>query len=100
MHMACNQPLSAEIERQQAALALIGGALLLVQTAESAIKACMTYALPKHSPLTLKALQQQQGDERKRTLGYFLHELRKRADINASFDVELGRFLEDRNTLV
>jgi hypothetical protein len=80
-------------------LAVIGSALLAVQTVEMTIKACLTYVLPKDGVLSLEAIEHQRHQERRKTLGYFLAELRKRVDVNASFDTELDDFLEKRNLL-
>ena len=62
-------------------LASIGAALVMLQTTEKVIKLCMTLVLQKSNSLTLESLQHQERIERKKTLGYFLAELRKRADL-------------------
>lgn len=67
-------------EDNQEVLIAMGVAVLLLQTAEHLIRVCMTFVIQKGSPLTLETLQSQEEDERNRTLGYFLAELRKRAD--------------------
>lgn len=86
--------------QQKDTLAAIAVALLLAQTAERVIRLCMTFVLQKSSPLTLEALEHQQSAERRKTLGYFLAELRKRADLAIGFDRLLEDFLEKRNILV
>src|SRR5581483_11635890 len=86
--------------QQKDTLAAIAVALLLAQTAERVIKLCMTFVLQKASPLTLELLEHQERAERRKTLGYFLSELRKRADLSPGFDVLLEDFLEKRNILV
>lgn len=86
--------------QQKDTLAAIAVALLLAQTAERVIRLCMTFVLQKSSPLTLEALEQQRKAERRKTLGYFLGELRKRADVAPGFDALLEEFLEKRNVLV
>lgn len=86
--------------QQKDTLATIAVALLLAQTAERVIKLCMTFVLQKASPLTFELLEHQERAERRKTLGYFLSELRKRADLSPGFDVLLEDFLEKRNILV
>ena len=78
----------------------MGLALVLVQSAEQLIRSCMTYVLQKDSPLTIEKLEKQTREERKKTLGYFLGELRNRADLDEHFDALLEAFLEERNILV
>jgi hypothetical protein len=84
----------------QDVLVRIGVALLQIQTAEKVIKLCMTFVLQKTSPLTLEALEAQQESERRSTLGYFLNELKKRADVHPDFAEVLASFLAMRNTFV
>jgi hypothetical protein len=81
-------------------LAAIGVALLLIQATEQLLRLCITLVLQKQMPLTLEALEQQERAERKKTLGYFITELRKRANLQENLDVLLDEFLEDRNTFV
>lgn len=63
---------------------------MLAQSAERVIKLCMTCVLQKSSPLTLESPEQQKKAEGNRTLGYFLAELRKRADLDPGFDALAG----------
>lgn len=60
----------------------------------------MTFVFQKDGPLTLETLERQTAAERKKTLGYFLTELRKRAALDGAFDKLLQDFLEERNLLV
>ncbi len=85
---------------QKDVLMRIGAALVFVQSAEQVIRLCMIFVLQKDSPLTIEKLEKQTREERKKTLGYFLGELRKRADLDESFDALLEEFLEERNILV
>ena len=81
-------------------LALLGATLLVVQAAERTLKWCMTYALPKGGVLTAESLERQTAEEAKKTLGYFLGQLRHRVAVQPEFDAELSEFLERRNRLV
>lgn len=85
---------------QQEALAAIGGALVIVQMAEKMIKFCMQYVLQKDGgDLTYENLKSQQAEEAKKTLGFFLSQLRLRAEIDSTFDDQLKEFLTQRNQL-
>lgn len=85
---------------QKDALATIGGALVIVQMAERMIKLCMQFVLQKDDgPLTLKKLESLRTEEARRTLGYFLTQLRQRAEIETAFDDQLREFLTLRNQL-
>jgi hypothetical protein len=84
--------------RRQEVLATIGGTLLMVQSAEKAVQGCMRWTLPREGITTLEDLQRQTGEEAKKTLGYFLGQLRRRASLDEQFDAELKEFLDKRNT--
>ena len=85
---------------QQEALAAIGGALVIVQMAEKMTKFCMQYVLQKGGVvLTYENLKSQQAEEAKKTLGFFLSQLRLRAEIDSTFDDQLKEFLTQRNQL-
>jgi hypothetical protein len=77
----------------------IGTTLLDVQVTERALRLVTTFVLQKSSPLTAEKLIAQTSAEQKKTLGYFLAELRKRADIDVHFDRTLAEFLRRRNQL-
>ena len=78
----------------------MGVCLLLVQQAESLLRFCLTFVLQKQSPLTLELIESQKEAEKKKTLGFFLIELRKRADLDDRFDSMLSDFLTRRNQFV
>jgi hypothetical protein len=77
----------------------IGASLLLAQAIERELGLVTTHVLQKPN-ITREKLLEQLQKESKRTLGYFLKELHKRADVHPGFDLVLSRFLESRNTLV
>jgi len=56
---------------QKDALAAIGGALVIVQMAERAIKFCMGFVLPQDGSLTLENIEIFKTDEAHRTLCAF-----------------------------
>jgi hypothetical protein len=85
---------------QKDVLFRVGAALIFMQSVEGLIRLCMTLVLQKDGPLTLEKLERQTAAELKRTLGYFLGELRKRAALEEGFDKLLQTFLEERNLLV
>ncbi|MCZ7563808.1 MAG: hypothetical protein M5U08_08340 [Burkholderiales bacterium] len=86
-------------EHQQVLIAM-GVAVLMLQVTERVIRLCMTIVLQKQSPLTLEALQAQEEFERNKALGYFVAELRKRADLQDGFDALLKDFLKNRNDFI
>jgi hypothetical protein len=87
-------------EQQQTILTSMGATLILLQATEKIIDLCMTFVFQKASLLTLEGLERQQKEERKKTIGYFLAELRKRADLDDKFDQMLRDFLDHRNTFI
>ena len=80
-------------------LVRIGGALLDVQLTEQVLRLVTTYVLQKSDPITAEQILAQVSAEQKKTLGYFVSELRKRADIDVHFDRTLSEFLRRRNIL-
>jgi hypothetical protein len=88
------------LSEHQQALALLGGVLLTLQSAEQIVKLCMTYVFPKECNPTLEQIEAQKSEEAKKTLGYFLGQLRKRAAIDSAFDETLREFLLLRNQFI
>ena len=80
--------------------ALFGATLLLVQTAERVMRTCLKYALPKGGVLTADLLERQTTEEAKKTLGWFIGQLRRRIVVLPEFDAELADFLDQRNQFV
>jgi hypothetical protein len=80
-------------------MARIGAALLSVQVTERALRLITTFVLQKSSPITAEQLIAQTNAEQTKTLGYFLAELRKRADLDVHFDRKLAEFMRRRNLL-
>jgi hypothetical protein len=79
--------------------ALVGMALDHVQSVEGMLKMVMTYVFQKGDRLDIFLLETQTNAERKKTLGYFIGELRKRVGLDPDFEAKLTSFLEHRNTL-
>jgi hypothetical protein len=86
--------------KRQEVLAAVGATLLLVQSAEKVVQGCMKWTLPRHGITTLEDLERQTAEEAKKTLGYFLDQLRHRAAVEELFDADLKEFLEKSNTFV
>jgi hypothetical protein len=80
-------------------LARIGAALLSVQTTERALHLVTTFVIQKPGTITAEQLIAQSNAAQKKTLGYFLAELRKRVDLDVHFDGTLCEFLRRRNLL-
>jgi hypothetical protein len=77
----------------------VGTTLLNVQITERALRFITTFVLQKSSPITAEQIIAQSNAEQKKTLGYFLAELRKRVDLDVHFDRTLAEFLGRRNLL-
>jgi len=80
-------------------LARIGLVLLRIQAVENVILLCLTFVF-KNSTKQWDKLHAKDEATRKQTLGFFLTELRKRVELNKSFDKDLESFLSMRNTFV
>lgn len=74
----------------------IATTLIRVQLAERQLKACITW-LGTNPEETLEGLEARRETLRKRTIGFLLKELRKKVEIEQSFDALLQDFLEKRN---
>lgn len=81
-------------------LARMGGALVLAQAAEKALRLIMTFVLQKNPPLTIDNWSDRIETEERRTFGQFLSELKKRAGVDEGFDKLLTDFVTNRNRLV
>jgi hypothetical protein len=77
-------------------LEFMGALLLIVQTAERMLNLVICYILQKPGSTAESLLIDSQKSSR-RTTGYFLKELHKRADIHPGFDQTLTRYLKNRN---
>jgi hypothetical protein len=77
----------------------MGVALFQIQKAEYVLKKLITIFL-RASTLSWEQVLSQEEKERKRTLGYFMKELRKATPVRNDFDEELTRFVKDRNTFI
>jgi hypothetical protein len=86
-------------EEQKAICMRIGFALILVQHVEALLEFSLGFVLPKIDPRTIERLFDQKKSGRKVTLGLFLRELRKRAELEDTFDDLLASFLENRSVL-
>ena len=87
-------------EAQKELLTHVGLAMLTIQTTETALNVTVRVVFRRDSRVTLQRLEAQVEADRKRTLGYFITELRKRAELHPLFEEHLTRFLEMRNMLV
>jgi hypothetical protein len=84
---------------QKDILAFLGVTMLSVQTTEQLIRLVLTYVI-QAQPLTLESLQSINQKKRNKTIGFLLCELRKRVDLNDTFDTILRQFLEMRNSFI
>jgi hypothetical protein len=93
-------PFDAEEAEKQEIYMLIGQVILISQIAEQALKACMTFVIQDDDPLTLEKLKSQDQQEKRKTLGYFISKLRRKAEVDVDLDGLLSEYLEKRNLLV
>jgi hypothetical protein len=63
----------------------VGTTLLNVQITERALRFITSFVLQKSSPITAEQIIAKSNAEQKKTLGYFLAELRKRVDLDVHF---------------
>jgi hypothetical protein len=87
-------------DKRDELLLMVGQIVLISQTTEKVIRLCLTFVIQEDAPLTLEKLEFLELKEKKKTIGYFLSELRKRASLDEDFDQLLIEFLEKRNTLI
>ncbi|MFJ3467161.1 hypothetical protein [Pseudomonas sp. NPDC090201] len=80
---------------------LLGFAVCHAQTVEGMLRFCITFVLQKKDgPLTMEKLQSIRSDERKKGLGYFLEQVRRRSSIHPKFAETLETYLQQRNDMV
>jgi hypothetical protein len=92
---------SKRAKNKHDSLARIGEAMLFVQNIESALRFVMTFVIQKgQGGLDLEKWEAQTSAEREKTIGYFLSQLRFRADVEPHIDARLSAFLNIRNHLV
>ena len=84
----------------QTILASVGFIVIGSQSAESLLKVLVTYVIQDGKPLTYDRIMKLDAAHRKRTLGFFIGEMQKRASFDPSIGDTLERFLESRNKLV
>src|SRR5260370_14825997 len=85
---------------QKDILAQVGMALVVLQVVEQIIRLVTTYVIQGPEPLTFEYLEALDRKERNKTIGFLLHKLRERVDLDDSFDDTLCQFLKMRNTFV
>ena len=93
-------PFDAEEAEKREIYVLIGQVVLVSQLAEQVLKACMTFVIQDDDPLTLEKLKSQDQHEKRKTLGYFISKLRRRAAVDDDLDELLSEYLEKRNLLI
>jgi hypothetical protein len=74
----------------------MGLALFKVQSAELSLKLCITW-LGAESNITLEQLEAREQSLQKKTLGFFIRELKAKIEFDPIFENTLVQFLRDRN---
>jgi hypothetical protein len=78
----------------------VGLAVLACQLTERMLRACIVWALPRDSKISLTSLTDLEGRTRRKTLGILVRVLRKEWQLPPGFAATLDKFLEHRNILV
>ena len=77
----------------------VGTTLLNVQSQNGPFVSSLPSYCRSPAPITAEQIIAQSNAEQKKTLGYFLAELRKRVDVDVHFDRTFAEFLRRRNLL-
>lgn len=86
-------------KRKLESYALAGIALDTAQSLENILQLVLTWVLQKEGDLTIFLLETESKAARKKTLGQFMVELRKRTGVHKELDTMLDSFLDRRNML-
>lgn len=79
----------------------IGFAVCHAQTVEGMLRFCTTFVLQKKDgPLTIEKLKSIRSAERKKTLGYFLDQVKRRSSVHPKLAETLEIYLQHRNDLI
>lgn len=87
-------------EAQRDILRQVGLTLFSVQGIEQTLRFVLNFVFPRDAAASLKDLLDGSNEDRRKTLGSFIHELRKRATVDPEFEKMLLKFLECRNRFV
>jgi hypothetical protein len=79
---------------------LLGFALTSAQSVERMLRLCTTYVVPKKGGWTFEKLQSLKEEERLKTLGYFVDQVRRRTSLKPDFSDTLSKYLDMRNDIV
>lgn len=86
---------------KEATLARVGETLLMVQNAEASLRFVMTFVIQQGGQgMDLAKYEAQTKAERRKTIGYFVSQLRRRVDVEPTTDARLSTFLDMRNLFV
>ena len=89
-----------EMPTRDNTFATIGVLVVTTQTVERMLNMLLTFVLQNGVPLSYSRLMELNSKHRRRTLGYFIREMQKRATFQDDIDSVLERFLESRNSLI
>ena len=78
----------------------IGMLVVTTQHIERMLNMILTFVIQDGTPLSYSRLMELDSKHRKKTLGYFIREMQRRAAFHDSIDSVLERFLEARNSLI
>lgn len=75
----------------------VGAVLMSIQNVEKSLRFLLTFVIQKGVTLNLASLEAQTEAERKKTIGWFLSQLRGRVDIHPAVNERFSAFLTLRN---
>jgi hypothetical protein len=78
----------------------VGCMVIASQTVERMLGMVLIYVIQDGVQLTYARLTNLDAQHRRKTLGFFIREMRKRAAFDDSIEATLERFLENRNKLI
>jgi hypothetical protein len=87
-------------EEVQESFLWMGCCLSFVQSAEHSLGKSLSIVFHQERIITIRSLEAEEEIARNKTIGYLLHEIRKRVDIDNKFDATLKSFLAHRNTFI
>jgi hypothetical protein len=87
-------------QSQQDILREIGLTLFTVQGIEHILKFLLDFIFPDNPNASLRDLLDGSNEKKKKTLGGFVHELRKRVHVEREFEAMLLKFLTFRNRFI
>jgi len=81
-------------------LEAIGIILIALQAAEKSVNFALIFVFQDGNALTLEKIERLKAEEKSRTLGRLLGQLKRRVELAPDFEEMLSQFLDDRNVFI